>query len=70
MKLSKKSKKNKSKMTDEEFSKKELARQKHMILNSFYGNFGVEFFNSWNEHAKQENSSVKILEINEIHKKE
>lgn len=50
--------KNKS---DEEYAKKEFAKQKYIILNSFYGNFGADLFNSWNEQPKQENLPVKKL---------
>lgn len=53
-------------MTDEE---KELARQMHIISNSFYGNFGAELFNNMNERPKQENLPDKKLEINETYKK-
>lgn len=59
--------KNKS---DEEFAKKELARQKYIIMNSFYGTFGAELFITLNKRTNQENLPVKKLEINEICKKE
>lgn len=61
-------------MTNEEYAKKELARQKHIIMNSFYGNFGAdlgtELFINVNKQSNQENLPDKKLEINDTYKKE